>query len=194
MADPDPTPDPAPDPEPDPTPDPTPDPADDPIKPEDDWQAKARKHERDAKRLRAENEKLAKAQKERDDAAKSEQDRAIDAAREEGKTAAETETSQKYRDKLLKAEVRAQAAGKFANPALAIKLLDLDHDAIFDDDGEIDGDAIATAIDTFLEQEPSLKVGGGGPGQNDAGKGSGAGKSAADMTIEDHLKDIARTK
>jgi hypothetical protein len=181
--------DPEPEPEPEPTPDPEPEPEPEPV----DWKAQSRKHEREAKKARTEREALAAKLKEREDADKTEQERAVENAREEAAAAAKTETSQAFRDKLLKAEVRAQAAGKFANPALAVKLLDLDHETIFDDDGEIDTDVIAQAIDAFLEQEPGLKAGAQSRGSSDAGRGS-SGTALADMTPEDHFQRIRAKK
>lgn len=191
--------DPAPDPEPAEDPPPSGDPTgdedpDEPVKKDDDWQAKARKHERDLKKERKEAEALRAKLAEREQADMSEHERAVAAAREEGKS----EGTKAARERLLKAEVRAQAAGKFANPALAIKLLDLDEGALFDDEGEIDADAIRSAVDDFLEQEPGLRAGapnGGRPtGSADGGRGSGGSKSLEDMSVEDHLKSVARSK
>lgn len=192
--DPDPDPDPSPDPDPDPDPDPQPDP--DP-KPED-WKAHSRKHERDAKRLRKELDERDRKLAEFEEANKTEQEKAVEQAKKEAADAAKAEVASGYRQKILKAEIRAQAAGKFANPNLAVKLLDLDEDAIFDDEGEIDEAAIAAAIDEFLEDEANegLKAtpnGGRLTGSGDGGRGRGD-RGVEDMSPDDHLKAIQRHK
>ncbi|WP_206492321.1 hypothetical protein [Rhodococcus sp. KRD162] len=57
--------------------------------------------------------------------------------------------------RILRSEVRAAAAGKLADPADAIKFLDLDQ---FDvgEDGEVDEDEIADAIDDLVTRKPYL--------------------------------------
>jgi hypothetical protein len=55
---------------------------------------------------------------------------------------------------MVEAEVRAAAAGKLADPADAIRLLDLT--GFVDDAGEIDGKAIAAAVDELVTAKPYL--------------------------------------
>ena len=62
--------------------------------------------------------------------------------------------------RILRSEVKAAAAGKLANPALAVKLIDLD-DLEVDEDGNVDEDAIAEAISALLEENPYLAAQGG---------------------------------
>lgn len=57
--------------------------------------------------------------------------------------------------KILRAEVRAAAAGKLADPSDAPKLLDLDQFEV-GEDGDVDQDEIADAIDDLLKDKPYL--------------------------------------
>ena len=81
----------------------------------------------------------------------SETEKAIAAARDEGRSEALTLAN----TRLLQAEIRAAAAGKIADPADAIKLLDLSEFEVTDG-GEVDTEAIASAIDALVEAKPYL--------------------------------------
>lgn len=59
--------------------------------------------------------------------------------------------------RILKAEVRAAAAGKLADPADAYRFLDLTKFEV-DDDGNVDEDDIADAIDDLVKKKPYLAV------------------------------------
>lgn len=58
-------------------------------------------------------------------------------------------------ERILKAEVRVAAAGKLADPADALRFLDLSSIEV-GEDGEIDAATIASAIDDLLTQKPYL--------------------------------------
>lgn len=111
-----------------------------------------------------------------------EQEKAIAAAKAEGKT----EALKTANERLIKAEVKAAAAGKFANPALATKVLDLDEFEV-DDDGEVDAKSIEAAIDAFLKDNPELA--GKGRPAGDAGGGPRGGDAPA--TGDDWLRKMA---
>lgn len=89
----------------------------------------------------------------------------------------------KANERLVKAEIRAAATGKLANPALALQLLDV---KAFDvnDDGEVDSDAITAALDDLIKNEPYLSAQGGKRFQ---GTGDGGPRKAApsQLTRED---------
>lgn len=70
---------------------------------------------------------------------------------------AETAASKKAAQRIVKAEVRAAAAGKLADPADAYKFLDLDEFEV-DDDGNVNEDDIADAIDDLVKKKPYLAV------------------------------------
>jgi hypothetical protein len=75
------------------------------------------------------------------------QEKAVDAARREGESVGAR--------RILEAEIRAAAAGKLANPALAARLLDLD-ELMPTDGADVDGERIAKAIEDLVIAEPYL--------------------------------------
>jgi len=68
---------------------------------------------------------------------------------------ARAESDKRANQRILKAEIRAAATGKLADPADALRYLDL---STFDvkDDGETDSAAIAKAIDDLIKNKPYL--------------------------------------
>ena len=97
-------------------------------------------------RLRAEKEASGKAPEEQ----------SLDAARREATEQALSAANKK----ILRSEVKAAAAGKLANPALAVKLIDLDSLEV-DEDGNVDEEALAEAISDLLQENPFLAAQGG---------------------------------
>lgn len=61
----------------------------------------------------------------------------------------------KANTRILRAEVKAAAAGKLADPADAYKFLDLDQFEV-DDDGNVDSEEVADAIDDLIKSKPYL--------------------------------------
>lgn len=116
--------------------------------------------------------------KKREEADMSEHERAVAQARREGAD----EVSTAYRTRLLSAEIRARAAGRFANPEVALKLVDVG-DKGFDDEGEINASAIDAEITRLLKDEPYLAVKAAAPPPPDfdGGKGSADGANDNDM-------------
>lgn len=100
-----------------------------------------------------------------------EQERAIAEARDEAKREALTAAN----ERLLKAEVRAAAAGKLADPSIAVRLLDLS-DFDVSDDGDVDAKALAKAIDGLVKQYPALAH------KPTTGDGDGGARRAANGT------------
>ncbi|MFM9643566.1 hypothetical protein [Streptomyces turgidiscabies] len=68
---------------------------------------------------------------------------------------AEQDALAKANTRILRAEVKAAAAGKLADPADAFKFLDLDQFEV-DDDGNVDSDEVADAIDELVKSKPYL--------------------------------------
>lgn len=66
----------------------------------------------------------------------------------------------KANERIVKAEIRAAAAGKLADPADALRYLD---PTTFDvgNDGEVDSSAIATQIEALVKERPYLAAQGG---------------------------------
>lgn len=68
---------------------------------------------------------------------------------------AEADANAKANARILRAEVKAAAAGKLADPADAYKFLDLDQFEV-DDDGNVDSEEVADAIDDLIKSKPYL--------------------------------------
>lgn len=131
-----------------------------------DWQDHARTWEKrakaDAKRaadLEAELTKL------RDEGA-SESEKALAKARKEAADEASKTERERWAGRIIRAEVKAAAAGtfgdgddvvRFANPAAALRFLDLDEFEV-NDDGEVDSNAVKKALTDLLKREPYLAV------------------------------------
>ena len=99
-------------------------------------------------------------------AADSDAEKAVVAAKAEGRTEALAAAN----ERLVKAEVRIAAAGKLADPADAVRFLDL-ADFKVDDDGNVDAKSIGKAIDQLLKDKPYLA-----PGHTGKPSGSGDGE------------------
>ena len=169
---------------------------------EPDWKTHARKHERRAK---AEKSRADKVQAELDELRKGQQtdhEKALEEARKEAREAALSEAEKERRSDRLEVAVTRLAAKTFAdtedaltNIERAIARGDLDTDDIFDDQGKVQTKALETALGELLERKPHLAVSqdtGGKVGGADAGKGGG--KTASDLSVEEHLGQIRRHK
>lgn len=106
-------------------------------------------------KVRAENKakekELATLKAEREAQNKTPEEQQIEAARREGETAAEKRAN----ERLVKAELKAAAKGKLTNVADALVFIDLSSIEV-GDDGEVDSDALETAIDNLLTERPYL--------------------------------------
>lgn len=98
-------------------------------------------------------------------------------AAEQERRKVESEALAKANDRIRKAEVRAAAASKLADPADALRFIDLDQFEVADD-GSVDADAITDAIEGLIKEKPYLAAQGGtgrvfeSPGSHrDPGKG-----------------------
>ncbi|MCU1488283.1 MAG: hypothetical protein JWN67_5029 [Actinomycetia bacterium] len=111
----------------------------------------ARTEKERADRAEAELAKLKK--KKPDDVDKVDPDEVIENARRE----AEDTATKRSNRVILEARIEAQASGKFASPALAARLLDLD-DFEVGKDGKVDRKAIDEALDELLEENPGLSA------------------------------------
>lgn len=105
---------------------------------------------------------------------RTEGEKAVEAARKEGFT----EAQQKANDRYLKAKVHALAAKDLADPADAVRLLDL---AQFkpDADGEFDDAAIKAAVGQLMKDKPYLAAKPSGfQGSGDGGARTGGSRPA----------------
>jgi hypothetical protein len=92
---------------------------------------------------------------------------------------AEAKALARVNERLVKAEVKAAAAGKLADPGDAYRFLDLSQFDV-DKDGNVDGEEVADAIDNLLRSKPYLAAQGGpskprfqGTADSGARKGNG---------------------
>lgn len=179
-----------------------------------DWKAQSRKHERRVKAERKAREEAERKLRERDDTDKSEHDKALEKARAEGKAEALTQSEKERRhDRLEVQATRLAARGitighgddartvRFAdaedalvNIERGIRSGDIDEDEIFDSEGKVQTDGLASALADLLKRKPHLRAtatdGDDRPsGDGDGGKGS-AGKSDEDMTAADHFAAV----
>ena len=88
----------------------------------------------------------------------SEQEKAIAKARKEAEDAARSDERSKADTRVLKAEVKALAGTKFADPSDALRLVDLTGLKV-GDDGEVDAAAITARLDQLLKDKPYLAAG-----------------------------------
>ena len=105
--------------------------------------------ERSANKLTA--KELAALKAEREAQTKTPEEQALEAARREGETAAEKRAN----ERLVKAELKAAAKGKLANLADALVFIDVSSIEV-GEDGEVDSEALETAISTLLAERPYL--------------------------------------
>jgi len=134
------------------------------------WKERAKKAEAEAKRTPALEAELAALR----EAQMSEQEKAIDAARKEAADAARAEVLGEATERLFRSELRAATAGKLSDPDLlsdpmvAQRLLGLDEVPVTVT-GDIDSEAISTAVAAFLEAKPHLQAGATRPPDLDQG-------------------------
>lgn len=176
------------------------------VETEVDWKAESRKHERRSKQTAKELEETRRKLQEREDADKSEQDKAIDEAKRAAREEALTEAQKERRaDRLEVAVTRLATKGikvgddlaKFADPEDVLTYLDraiakgdLNADDIFNEESQVQTEALTDTLADLAKRKPHWLEGHkpAGPGDSDAGKGSGGAKGLEDMTVEDHAK------
>jgi hypothetical protein len=117
----------------------------------DAMKARVKAAEKAAKEARADIARRDAADSLRDKPA---EEQAIKAARAEGRT----EATAKGNERILKADLRAAATGKLADPTDAALYINLSEFTV-SDDGDTDSEALAEAIADLLERKPHLAAG-----------------------------------
>jgi hypothetical protein len=107
---------------------------------------------------------------------------------QQAKRQAEQEALAKANDRIRKSEVKAAAKGVLADPADAYKFLDLDSFEV-DDDGNVDEDAIASALADLVKSKPYLAAQGG---QRFQGSADGGARNDASKPSQLTDADLAR--
>lgn len=92
-------------------------------------------------------------------------------------------------ERILKAEVRAAAAGKLADPADALRLMDMSQFEV-DSEGNVDAQEITEAIDSLLESKPYLSAQSVRRFQGSADGGARKGNRAGAQLTHDDLKGM----
>lgn len=92
--------------------------------------------------------------------------------------------------RILKAEVRAAAAAKLADPTDALLHIDLSPFEV-GEDGEVDSSAIAAAIDDLITKKPYLAAQGGSKFQGSADGGARNGASQPSQLSEADVQRMA---
>ena len=103
---------------------------------------------------------------------------------------AERAATAKANQRIIRAEVRAAAAGKLADPKDALKFLDLDAFEV-DDNGEIDADEIADAITDLITNKPYLAAQSGKRFQGTGDGGSRNGGRPKQITSREELAKLS---
>lgn len=95
----------------------------------------------------------------------------------------------KASERILKAEVRAAAAGKLADPNDALRFIDLSSFEV-GEDGEVDATQIAQAIDDLLVAKPYLAAQGGRRFQGTADGGAREGSTKPSQLTRKDLRGM----
>lgn len=106
----------------------------------------------------------------------------LDRAREQ----ARAEVTAKANERVLKAELRAQATGKLADPADALAFIDLTQFEV-DDDGRVDGDALTEAITDLLKRKPHLAVPTGASRPTGSGDGGAGAPPKPTQSLDEQI-------
>lgn len=97
------------------------------------------------------------------------------------------EALEQVNGRILRSEVRAAAAGKLTDPADALLYLDLTQFEV-DDDGNVDADELADAIDELITSKPYLSVSAqGGNSRFRGGADGGTRKGSKPPTLDEQI-------
>jgi len=114
------------------------------------------------------------------------EEQAIEAAKAE----ARAEADKRANARILRADLRAAATGKLADPSDAALYLNLD-DFTVSDDGETDSDALNEAIDDLLTRKPHLAAQKQTRFEGGADQGAKGKETKAAQITKDELKDMS---
>lgn len=129
---------------------------------------------------------------------KSERDKAVEKAAKDADAAARQEERNRANARIVRAEVKAAAGAKLADPEDAVRLLDLDQFNV-DDEGDVDAKAVAAAIDELIKAKPYLAAAAGGKaGKNGApdlgqGRRDGTKVTAREAGLAEAQKRFGKT-
>lgn len=110
---------------------------------------------------------------------------AIETAKAEARAEARNEALEEANKRIIRAEVKAAAAGKLRRPEYAVALIDLDKFTVAED-GSVDETAITSAIDELVKKDPDLAV----TGKPGALPGGGA-RPTSGTSMDDAIRQAA---
>ena len=108
-------------------------------------------------------------------------------AAEQERRAGEAAALAKANERIVKAEIRAAAAGKLADPADALRYLDVSSFEV-GDDGETDAAAIAAAVDDLITTKPYLAA----QGRRFQGGGDGGARNSHQPSLDDQIAEAQK--
>lgn len=141
--------------------------------------------------LKAERKRWEKAERELAELRRSqmsESEKAVAEAKAAGRQEAMAEVS----GRLLAAEVRAAAAGKLADPADAVRLLDFDALDLVNDDGTVKPKEVESAIDDLIKAKPYLAPSSAAPSPTRPPQGARDGGQGGDQKPDDFLRSVVK--
>lgn len=147
--------------------------------------ARRRAAERERDELKAEAERLRKAA-ERAKPKPDQPDTAVDA--EEIRRQAEADATAKANARVLRAELRAAATGKLADPNDALQFLNLDQFEV-GDEGVADAGELADAIDDLLTRKPYLAASSNPAKRFQGGADGGKRGRTTEKTLDQQIRD-----
>lgn len=103
--------------------------------------------------------------------------------------AAEAATA-KANARIVRAEIKAAAAGKLADPADALRFLDIDQFEV-DEDGEVDTEEVTEAITGLIKNKPYLAAQGGKRFQGSGDGGARKGGTPKQITSREELAKLS---
>jgi hypothetical protein len=107
----------------------------------------------------------------------------------EAEYAAEVEKRKSQTEATLRAELKAAAKGKLADPADASLFINL-HDFEVSDSGDVDSDALTAAIDDLITRKPHLAASKSRRFEGDADAGQKDGLKGGQITSREELKRL----
>lgn len=124
----------------------------------EEWKNRAKASEsslKEAQKAAQERDALQSRLNEYEEASKTEHEKALDKARKESLAQGKSESDAAWSKRVVKAEVKAAAREKFADPSDALAFIDLGQFKV-DDEGNADDKAITAALDALLKDKPHL--------------------------------------
>jgi hypothetical protein len=139
-------------------------------------------------KLRKERERRKAAESERDNLKGADGDGADP---ERIRSEADRAATAKANQRIIRSEIRAAAAGKLANPRDALAFVDISQFEV-DEDGQVDEDEIADAIEDLLKERPYLASAAKAPEPRFQGTGDGGARKGRGGPVQLTEQDVKK--